>query len=289
MTGKFLATFLALAVLCFTSLDAAAQQDSSQEKSNIVKVNLSQAQIDKIIQTLSAKEGQYRQALNQYGFKREATVQTVGFGGQVSGEYRRDSQFTFGDDGRRYEKVVFAPISPISGVVTQEDLEDLGGVNQFALEAAKVNQYNFTFVGKEKIDELNLFVFDVAPKVTPDAKKTKERFFQGRIWVDDQDLQIVKTKGKGVPETAINKFPVVETWRENIDGKYWFPTYAYANDQLYFDKTGETLHIKLKIKFSDYKQGHSDVRILDDDSSQVEEKPQAVPDAKPTPTPVKPH
>jgi hypothetical protein len=283
MAGKLLATFLVSAFLCFTCVNVAGQQNSTAEKSNIVKANLSQAEIDKIVQAFAAKEGQYRQALNQYGFKREATVQTLGFGGQISGEYRRDSQFTFGDDGRRFEKVTFAPISKISGIVTQEDLEDLGGVNQFALEAAKINQYNFTFVGKEKIDELNLYVFDVAPKVMPDAKKTKERFFQGRIWVDDQDLQIVKTKGKGVPETAINKFPVVETWRENIDGKYWFPTYAYANDQLYFDKSGETLHIKLKIKFSDYKQGYSDVRILDDDATQVEEKPQAVPDAKPTP------
>ena len=289
MTEKILATFLAFAVLFFCGLNAAAQQSQGAEKSNVVKVNLSQAEIDKIVKAFSEKEAQYRQALNQYGFKREATVQTLGFGGQVSGEFRRDSQFTFGDDGRRFEKVVFAPISNISGVVTQEDLEDLGGVNQFALEAAKINQYNFTFVGKEKIDELNLYVFDVAPKVMPDAKKTKERFFQGRIWVDDQDLQVVKTKGKGVPETKDNKFPIVETWRENIDGKYWFPTYAYANDQLYFEKTGETLHLKLKIKFSDYKEGRSSVRILDDDSSEIQEKPQPVPDAKPAPTPAKPH
>jgi hypothetical protein len=283
MTGKFLAAFLVFSVLCLSGINAAAQQDSSAEKSNIVKVNLSQTEIDKIVQVFSAKEGQYRQALNQYGFKREATVQTVGFGGQVSGEYRRDSQFTFGDDGRRYEKVMFAPISKISDIVTPEDLEDLGGVNQFALEAAKINQYNFTFVGKEKIDELNLYVFDVAPKLMPDPKKTKERFFQGRVWVDDQDLQIVKTKGKGVPETTINKFPVVETWRENIDTKFWFPTYAYANDKLYFEKNGSTLHIKLKIKFSDYKQGRSEVRILDEDGSEVQEKPQAVPDVKPIP------
>ncbi len=288
MTGKFLVTFLALAVLCFTGLDAAAQQDSSQEKSNIVKVNLSQAQIDKIIQTFSAKEGQYRQALNQYGFKREATIQTIGFGGQVSGEYRRDSQFTFGDDGRRYEKVLFAPLPTIKDLqVTTEDIEDLGGVNQFALEPSKINQYNFTFVGKEKIDELNLYVFDVAPKVMPDPKKIQERYFQGRIWVDDQDLQIVKSKGSGVPEGK-QRFPVVETWRENIDTKFWFPTYSYANQDLVFD-SGQVVHFKMKLKFSDYKQGHSDVRILDDDSSQVEEKPQAVPDAKAKPTPVKPH
>ena len=86
-------------------------------------------------------------------------------------------------------------------------MEDLGGVNPFALEAAKIGQYNIKYVGKERIDELDLYVFDVAPKVTPDPKKTKERFFIGRIWVDDNDLQIVKSKGKAIPETKNNKFP----------------------------------------------------------------------------------
>ncbi|MEP6925209.1 MAG: hypothetical protein ABI954_12145, partial [Pyrinomonadaceae bacterium] len=263
MTGKFLAGFLALAVLLLTGLNAAAQQDLGAEKSNIVKANLSQAEIDKIVAAFSAKEGQYRQALNQYGFRREATIQTIGFGGQVSGEYRRDSQFTFGDDGRRYEKVLFAPLPTIKELqITTEDIEDLGGVNQFALEASKINQYSFTFLGKEKIDELNLYVFDVAPKVMPDPKKIQDRYFQGRIWVDDQDLQIVKSKGKGVPEGK-QRFPVVETYRENIDTKYWFPTYSYANQDLVFE-TGQVVHFKMKLKFSDYKQGRSEVRILDD-------------------------
>ena len=54
----------------------------------------------------------------------------------------------------------------------------------------------------------------------PNAKNIKDRLFSGRIWVDEQDLQIVKTKGKGVPETKKNKFPTVETYREHIDGKF---------------------------------------------------------------------
>ena len=80
----------------------------------------------------------------------------------------------------------------------------------------------------------------------PDPKKTKERFFLGRVWVDDQDLQIVKTKGKGVPETKRNKFPIVETYREQIDGRYWFPTYSYADEELLFDN-GDTLHVRMKV------------------------------------------
>jgi len=144
--------------------------------------------------------------------------------------------------------------------MTAEDLEDLGGVNPFALEAAKIPQYNLKYVGKERIDELDLYVFDVAPKVMP--KKTMERMFVGRIWVDDRDLQIVKSKGKGVPETKKNKFPIVETYREQIDGKFWFPIYAYADDDIIFDN-GNDLRIRMRVKYSDYVVGRGKVTITE--------------------------
>ena len=81
----------------------------------------------------------------------------------------------------------------------------------------------------------------------PNPKKTSQRLFTGRIWVDDRDLMIVKSKGKGVPETKQNKFPVVETWRENVDGKYWFPSYSYADDELVFDN-GLSVRMRMKVK-----------------------------------------
>jgi TonB family protein len=96
----------------------------------------------------------------------------------------------------------------------------------------------------------------------PDAKKTKERFFLGRIWVDDRDLQIVKSKGKGVPETKTNKFPIVETFREQIDGKYWFPTYSYADDDLIFDN-GTDMRIRMQVKYTDYVVGRGKVTITE--------------------------
>jgi hypothetical protein len=143
------------------------------------------------------------------------------------------------------------------------------------LEPAKISQYDIKYVGREKIDELNLFIFDVSPKVTPDAKKTKERFFLGRVWVDEQDLQIVKTKGKGVPETKTNKFPIVETYREQIDGRYWFPTYSYADEELLFDK-GEPLHIRMKVRYTDFELARAKVKIIEVDDPDAPKK-----DAKP--------
>jgi hypothetical protein len=256
-------------VLALASMSAA--QDGA-----IASTPLSQAEIDRVISAFTAKETQFRKALNQYSFKRDAIVQSVGMGQQITGEYHRVSLFTFDDQGNRYEKITFFPM-PSFGGVTQEDLEDLGGIQPFALEPSKIPSYNIKYVGKEKIDELNLYVFDVTPKAVPDPKKSKERLFIGRVWVDDRDLQIVKTRGKGVPETKINKFPVVETYREHIDGRYWFPTYSYADDELLFDN-GEVLHVRMKVKYSDFVPARATVTITEIDEAQST-------DPKPTPSP----
>jgi muconolactone delta-isomerase len=242
----------------------------------------SQAEVDRIIKAFSAKEGQFRHALNEYSFKRDAVLQSLGMGGQITGEYHRVSTFTFDDQGNRYEKISYFPMPSFQGI-TQEDIDDLGGIQPFALEPSKVAEYDFKYVGKEKIDELNLYVFDVTPKVMPNPKKTKERLFSGRIWVDDQDLQIVKTKGKGVPETKSNKFPIVETYREQIDGRYWFPTYSYADEELIFDK-GEPLHIRMKVRYSDFELARAKVKIIevdDPDAPKKQTKPPATSPRKP--------
>ncbi len=243
---------------------------------------LSPPEVERIIKTFTTKEAQFRHALNEYSFKRDAVLQSLGMGGQIAGEYHRVSLFTFDDQGNRFEKISYFPM-PSFQAVTQEDLDDLGGIQPFALEPAKIPQYDFKYVGKDKIDELGLYVFDVSPKVIPDPKKSKERFFIGRVWVDDQDLQIVKTKGKGVPETKKNKFPTVETYREQIDGKFWFPTYSYADEELIFD-TGEVLHIRMKVRYSDFELARARVKIIeidDPDAPKKETKPPATVPRKP--------
>jgi hypothetical protein len=251
---KFAFLFVLLALCASVSL--------AQETSNIVKVPLSQPEIDRIVQKVTENEGHFRMALGDYNFTRDAIIQTIGMGGQVTGEFHRTSDIIVPPQGLKTEKIIYAPTPTLTEItITAEDLEDLGGVNPFALEPSAASQYNFNYVGKEHIDELDLYVFDVSPKVMPDPKKSKLRLFSGRIWVDDKDLMIVKTKGKAVPEWKDNRFPVVETWRENIDGKYWFPTYVYADDELVFDQ-GNVVHIRMKVTYKNYKVGHTDVKII---------------------------
>lgn len=246
---------------------------------SIRPLQLNQTEIDRILKRMTENEGLFREALSNYVFDRSATIQTIGMGGQVTGVYRRDSFMTFTQDGRRFERITYFPVPTLTEIsITPEDIEDLGGVNPFALEPKNIPLYKFTFLGKEKIDELDLYVFDVEPKVMPDPKKG-QRLFLGRIWIDDQDLMIVKSKGKGVPETKNNKYPVVETWRDNIDGKYWFPVLTVGNDELVFGN-GYAVKMRLRVKYENYKLGRTDVRVIDDED--VSDDP------KPSPTPNKP-
>ena len=261
----------------------AAQQTTADAKgpNTTGSANLSQAQIDDIVNKFTAKETKFRQALNEYAFKRDALIQELGMGGQVIGEYHRVSDFTFDDKGTRFEKINFFPMPSLQGAtMTNEDLDDLGGVNPFALEGPKAGLYNFKYVGKERIDELDLYVFDVSPKVMP-SPKSKDRVFVGRIWVDDHDLQIVKAKGKAGPETKTNKFPVVETYREQVDGKFWFPTYVYADDDLVFDN-GTDFRVRMRVKYTDYRVGRGKVTITEvGEAPETENKSQPQTETKP--------
>jgi hypothetical protein len=256
---------LTLSVLAF------AEQISAQRPPT--PTPLDNNEVDRIIAKFTQNEGAFREALTNYVFNRSATIQTIGMGGQVTGTYRRDSFMTFSSDGKRFEKITFFPVSTLREIgVTPEDLEDLGGVNPFALDPSAVSRYNISYKGTETIDEIEVYVFDVTPKTIPDPRRSKVRLFTGTVWVDTRDLMIVKSKGKGVPETKDNKFPVVTTWRENIDGKYWFPSYSSSDDTLEFG-SGQVVRLRVRVRYDKYREAKTDVRILDDEEVVEEPKP----------------
>jgi len=246
---------------------------SFAQQSSITRNNLNQVEIDAIVKKFTQNEDSFRQALTNYVFNRSAKIQTVGLGGLITGTYRRDSFMTFKSTGERFERITFHPVSTLRELqITKEDIEDLGGVNPFAINPRDVNLYTFNYLGKEKIDDLNLHVFDVRPKpLSKKARKSAKRYFVGRIWVDDRDLMVVKSKGKGYPEVGKQRFPVVETWRTNVDGKYWFPAYSASNDELVFDN-GNVVKMRMRVKYEDYKEATSEVTILDDVEEPTEEK-----------------
>ena len=217
--------------------------------------------VDEIIRRFAAKEKQFKIAREQYAYRQDLLVQTLD-GDTPNGEFREVEDVLFDDKGNRIEHVVFAPESTLVGILmTKEDYDDIRRRMPFVLTSDEISDYNILYVGKQREDELGTYVFDVAPKQI----EKNRRYFQGRIWVDDHDFQIVKTYGKNVPDLGNKKrgqenlFPSFTTWRQQIDGKYWFPVYTKVDDTLHFS-TGD-IHIRQIVKYTDYKRFGSNVKI----------------------------
>jgi len=209
----------------------------------------SQAQIDEIIQKFAAKEAEFAKARESYTYHQTARIQELEPSGTVSGKWETVSDIVFDTAGKRSEKVVLAPVSSLSKILlTPEDLEDLRSVQPFVLTTAELPKYLIRYLGKEKLDEIGCYAFAVKPK----KLDAGQRYFEGIVWVDDRDLQIVKSYGRG---TGVfkkgNAYPKFETYREQIDGKYWFPTYTIANATLHFPEFDQ--RIKQTVRYEDYK------------------------------------
>jgi len=240
---------------------------------------------DEIIQRFAAKEKEFKEARDQYTYRQDVKVQTLD-GSTVDGEYREVFDVIFDDQGKRTENVVYAPQSTLERIgMSSEDLEDIRHRLPFVLTSDEIGEYQILYVGQQQEDELHCYVFDIAPKQI----EGKKRYFQGRIWVDDHDFQIVKTYGKTVPDIRKknneNLFPKFTTWRQQVDGRYWFPAYTKADDTLHFSM--QDVHIREIVKYEDYKRFGSNVKITYE-GKEVEKAPPKPDDKSPqTPAPPK--
>jgi len=220
---------------------------------------------EEIIKRFSTKEKEFKQARDQYTYRQEVTVKITDSEDR-KGEYTEIFDVLFDNDGKRMENVVYAPQSSLGNTsvsMDQSDFDDIRNRLPFVLTSDEVGEYDVLYVGQQQEDDLHCYVFDIAPKQIVG----KKRYFQGRIWVDDHDFQIVKTYGKTVPQIYDRKhkgkderlYPTFTTWREQIDKVYWFPTYTKADDTLHF--TSGDAHIIEIVKYKDYKRFGSKTRI----------------------------
>ncbi len=227
--------------------------------------------VEEIIRKFAANESRLRQEFKNFLFRQDITIQTLGPRGLVTGEFRRVSEIIVNDRGEREERILYFPVPTLREiVVTQYDFADFAGIQPFALGLEDLPKYVVTYVGRERIDEIDTYVFDVRPRRPPDPKKMHERYFQGRIWVDTVDLMIVKVQGKGLPEDRENKFPLFETYRENIEEKLWFPTYTYADDVL--DFPGRSVRVRMVIRYTNYRRFSGKIEIGDIEPEPEEKK-----------------
>jgi hypothetical protein len=255
-----------------------------------------------IIDQFTAKESVFRQAIANYTYERSVKVETLDDDNKVDGQYFQVTDISFDPNGKRFEHVVLAPASSLERVqMSPADFQDIEQRLPFVLTKEDVGQYELTYVGRQKVDDLDTYVFDVRPKVIEKGK----RYFQGRIWVEQHDLQIVVTNGKNVPDDTRKGHedlsPPFTTYRQQIDGKYWFPVYTKGDGILHFSAgsgyLSQDVHMRETLKYTNYKRFGSTIRVLfqgqdisngDANQQPQQQAPQQQPPQQQAPQPAKP-
>ena len=141
--------------------------------------------------------------------------------------------------------------------------------------------YNFSFVRREFLGELRCLVIDVHPK-----EDQKTSHFLGRIWVEDQDYNIVRFNGTYYPQPKSNFFFHFDSWRLNMRPGIWLPAYVYTEESNM--KTGFTkaLHFKAQTRLWGYDlkglgKNEEFTQILIDSPQSVKDQSDTASDATP--------
>jgi hypothetical protein len=265
MTAPKLLTFVVAVALSAPLLaSAAAAQQGFGPLDPTPPTGITVAQI---IDKMGQRESAFAAAREDYTFVQDVKFNTISDDtGRPDGEYHQVTDISFDKDGKREEHVTFAPQNTIERVImTENDFKDIEKRLPFILTAPEIPDYNITYLGKQKVDELDTYVFDVAPKQLVKG----HRYFQGKAWVDQQDDEIVLVNGLNVPQDTrpghADLSPPFTTYYEQIDGKYWFPTYTRAEGTLHFPPQNgalsEDIHVRSVIHYTDYKRYRTSITI----------------------------
>jgi hypothetical protein len=222
---------------------------------------------DQVIEKFAARESVFDEARHDYGFRQNVKVQTLDDNNRVDGEYQETTDINFASDGKRVEDVVFAPANTLSRIMmSPADFSDIEHRLPFVLTTADLPGYDIKYLGRQKVDDLDTYVFQAGPKVI----EKDHRYFQGKVWVDQQDFQIVLIDGKNVPDDVRKGHedlsPPFTTYYEQVDGDYWFPTYTKGEGMLNFSGgsgyMSQTVHIRQIVTYTDYRRFRSKSRII---------------------------
>jgi hypothetical protein len=207
-----------------------------------------------IVKHFSQKEDEYILSRTGYSYRKTIRIQEFGPDGQASGEFVLVTEPARGADGKLFEKVVEKPRSTLQHLyLRSEDLEGLQRTPAFPLTSSQLAKYDLKYLGKEQVDEIDCYIFQAKPRMVERVKA----YFDGIVWVDAKYLEVVKTYGRWVTDqgdmhpVADLPFSLFETYRENVDGKYWFPNYSRSDGTL--NLKGLEIPVRLVIKWTDFK------------------------------------
>jgi len=244
----------AVAIVAGMLSSAWAQTDCAEGNGVLDMAPPKDMTVEQLIQKFAAQETKVQEGRTHYTFTQDALVQTLNEK-TVDGQFHEISSVSYADKGKRLEHVSFAEQSTLRSVsLTQEDMDDIHIFMQWILTTDEVPQYKLTYAGQQHVDDLDTYVFHVEPKKEEKGK----RYFEGRVWVDNRDFQIVKLCGKSVPDMVRPKKhqpldirPTFVSYRQLVDGM-WFPAYARVDDTLHFQV--QAIQLREIVKFTGYKR-----------------------------------
>jgi len=260
MRGHFQRSFLwstSLLLMCALWLPASLLGQTDCEAGNGL-LNFAppaSIRVEEVIRKFGVAESATKQARLRYSYRQEVLVQTLS-GKDVTGEFHELTNISYDEKGSRKEDISFAAQSSLREIaLTAEDMEDIRVFMPLLLTSEDLPQYSLTYAGQQHVDDLDTYVFHLEPK----KEKKDWRYFQGRVWVDTQDFQIVKVCGKSGPEKIPKKknqrpdlHPTFVTYSQQVDGRNWFPAYTRSDETLRF-KTGP-VRVRETIKYTAYQR-----------------------------------
>ncbi len=208
---------------------------------------------DEIVRRFSAKEDQFIAARPNYGYRKTIRIDEFGEDGKPAGQFLMVTEATRAANGQVINKVVQKPQSTLHYFnLESEDVRELDRIPAFPLTTSQLAKYDLKYIGEERVDELDCYIFKVKPK----ALDRTHAYLDGLVWVDTKYVEVVKTYGRWVNElgevrSATLPFTLFETYRENVDGKYWFPNYARSDDVLHLKEV--SVPVRLVIKWTEFK------------------------------------
>ncbi len=208
---------------------------------------------EEIIRKFSQKEEEFQSVRPTYGYKKTVRIDEFDHEGRLAGQFLMVTEVMRAANGQLVNKVLEKPQSTLHLFnLEPEDAKELDRVPPFPLTTSQLSHYELKYLGTEQVDEVLCYIFQVKPKIVDRARG----YFDGIAWVDTKELEVVKTFGKWVNElgdvhVANMPFTTYETYRENVDGKYWFPNYQRSDDTLHLKDTD--VPVRLTIKWTDFK------------------------------------
>jgi len=190
---------------------------------------------------------------NEYTYRQVVTLEELDDHGSARGMYRETRDVIFSPQHDRTEQLIGRAESSLKNLIlTDEDFADIRNIQPLVLTEDRLWNYESKFRGEETMDGVDCWVLQVRPRQILQG----QRFFDGMLWVDKKEYNIVRMEGQAVPQIRTmkseNLFPRFTTIRKPIDGKHWFPVFTYADDTLHF-RTGPQRE-RLRIAYSNYKR-----------------------------------